>query len=137
MSFILQMSFILEYIAVLYSKKPLSCEKILERSKIIANLLRLYGGIDWKLKKKRGIITFEEMQKKYDEMKYDYILKDAKEKRIIWKGDGKDTRWKFRNSENKIVARKEEKDIDEAYLEFYCSTSEKKQIITFELLKSE
>lgn len=89
---------------------------------------------DWKLKKKRGIITFEEMQKKYDEMKYDYILKDAKEKRIIWKGDGKDTRWKFRNSENKIVARKEEKDIDEAYLEFYCSTSEKKQIITFELL---
>ena len=86
------------------------------------------------MKKKRGIITFEEMQKKYDEMKYDYILKDAKEKRIIWKGEGKDKRWKFRNSENKIVARKEEKDIDDAYLEFYCSSSEKKQIVTFELL---
>lgn len=55
-----------------------------------------------------------------DDMKrqlIDKLYENAVNKGIIWKGAGKDNRWKFRNCKGKIVAKTTEAAIKKAYIE--------------------
>ena len=59
-------------------------------------------------------------QEMSDEMKrqvMDSLFKEAVDNKIVWKGKGKDQRWKFRDHAGKIVAKTTEEAIKKAYIE--------------------
>lgn len=55
----------------------------------------------------------------------------AKETHKIWKGEGKDQRWKFKKSDGTIVAKTHEKDIKTAYCEYLKEGAIGEQTSTF------
>lgn len=66
------------------------------------------------------IVTGSVARELSDDMKrqlIDKLYENAVNKGIIWKGAGKDNRWKFRNCKGKIVAKTTEAAIKKAYLE--------------------
>lgn len=68
-----------------------------------------------------GMINESEMQNLIDEMITSQLNEkfiNAKEQRIVWKGEGKDKRWKFKKKDGKIVAKTNEAKIKEAFIEY-------------------
>lgn len=66
------------------------------------------------------IVTGSVAREMSDDMKrqlIDKLFEEAVNKGIIWKGEGKDKRWKFRNCQGKLVAKTTEDAIKKAYIE--------------------
>lgn len=71
--------------------------------------------------------------------KLNLLYIEAKENRIVWKGDGKDKRWKFKTEEGLLIAKTSEEKIRIAYLDYIANTYLKyqKDKITYGILYSE
>ncbi len=89
-----------------------------------------------------GMINESEMQNLIDEMITSQLNEkfiNAKEQRIVWKGEGKDKRWKFKKDDGTLVAKTSEEKIKEAYIAYLKSETleGKKDSMTFGQLYSE
>ena len=51
-------------------------------------------------------------------MKLEELYTQAKEERKVWKGEGKDKRWKFKKDDGTLVAKTSEEKIKEAFIEY-------------------
>ena len=72
-------------------------------------------------------------------MKLEELYNKAKDQRKIWKGEGKDQRWKFKKADGSIVAKATEDKIKEAFIEYQRTKSlaDEKDTMTFAKLYSE
>ena len=66
----------------------------------------------------QGIMNEDEVQKKIS-MKRKDIIKKHEEKYSIWQGEGKDTRWKTRLPNGKLIAKTQRQDLDDLIVSFY------------------
>lgn len=69
-----------------------------------------------------GIIDLTKVRELVETMnrkKLEEQYNEAKEQRKVWKGDGKDKRWKFRKADGSIVAKASEEKIKEAFMEYH------------------
>lgn len=62
-----------------------------------------------------------EMAESMNRIKLDKMYEEAKSERKVWKGEGKDQRWKFKREDGSIVAKTTEEAIKETYID-YIST---------------
>lgn len=71
--------------------------------------------------------------------KLNLLYSEAKENRIVWQGDGKDKRWKFKTEEGLLIAKTSEEKIRIAYLDYIEDTYLKyqKDRITYGILYME
>lgn len=68
-----------------------------------------------------GIISIDEVRNVVEAMKrkkLDALYTEAKEQRKVWKGEGKDQRWKFKKDDGTLVAKTSEEKIKEEYLKY-------------------
>ncbi len=56
-------------------------------------------------------------------MKLEQLYTNAKEERKVWKGEGKDKRWKFKKDDGTLVAKSSEEKIKEAFIEYQKENS--------------
>lgn len=56
-------------------------------------------------------------------MKLEELYTQAKEERKVWKGEGKDKRWKFKKDDGTLVAKSSEEKIKEAFIEYQKENS--------------
>ena len=76
----------------------------------------------------------DEVRKVIEDMisvKFEKLYTEAKETHKIWKGKGKDQRWKFKKSDGTLVTKTHEKDIKIAYCEYLKEGAIGKQTATF------
>ena len=66
-----------------------------------------------------GIINIEQVQKDVEIMKKNECLK--MHKNPIWKGQGKDTRWKTRLPNGKMIAKKRKEDLEKVIIQYYSA----------------
>lgn len=64
-----------------------------------------------------GIINIEQVQKDIETMKKNEYLKQHKNP--VWQGQGKDTRWKTRLPNGKMIAKKRKEDLEKAIIQYY------------------
>lgn len=80
-----------------------------------------------------------EMVEAMNRIKLEELYNEAKDQRKVWKGEGKDKRWKFKKTDGSIVAKATEEKIKEAFIN-YCSTNslkDEKATMTFAKLYSD
>lgn len=68
-----------------------------------------------------GIIDINEIRDLVEQMnhtKLENLYTEAKEQRKVWKGEGKDQRWKFRKADGSIVAKASEEKLKEFFMEY-------------------
>lgn len=73
-----------------------------------------------------GLINITEVREMVETMnrkKLYELYNEAKEQRKVWKGEGKDQRWKFKKADGSIVAKTSEDAIKNAYLEYHKAKS--------------
>ncbi|ODR34581.1 hypothetical protein BEI60_22695 [Eisenbergiella tayi] len=71
---------------------------------------------------KCNIVNLDEIRCKVENMKLKAVLEkyeQDKTKNRVWQGKGKDTRWKFRKEDGKIVAKKNEDVLKQVYMDYY------------------
>lgn len=66
-----------------------------------------------------GIINIEQVQKDVEIMKKNECLK--MHKNPIWQGQGKDTRWKTRLPNGKMIAKKRKEDLEKVIIQYYSA----------------
>lgn len=66
-----------------------------------------------------GIINIEQVQKDVEIMKKNECLK--MHKKPIWQGQGKDTRWKTRLPNGKMIAKKRKEDLEKVIIQYYSA----------------
>lgn len=89
-----------------------------------------------------GIIDLTKVRELVETMnrkKLEELYEEAKRTRKVWKGVGKDTRWKFMKADNSIVAKTKEEDLKKAFIEYHRTKSlaEQRNTMTFAELYSE
>jgi len=94
------------------------------------------------LAQSNGIIDLNEIRNMVDtmtRMKLEQLYTQAKEERKVWKGEGKDKRWKFKKDDGTIVAKSSEEKIKEAFIEYQKGKSleEQRNQMTFRDLYQE
>lgn len=73
-----------------------------------------------------GLINLTEVREMVETMnrkKIEELYENAKQERKVWKGEGKDQRWKFKKADGSIVAKTTEEKIKEAFVEYYKTKS--------------
>ena len=73
-----------------------------------------------------GLIDLTEVRELVETMnreKLEKLYNEAKEQRKVWKGEGKDQRWKFKKANGSIVAKTTEEAIKEAFIEYHKTKS--------------
>lgn len=73
-----------------------------------------------------GLIDLTEVRELVETMnrkKLEELYNEAKEQRKVWKGEGKDQRWKFKKVNGSIVAKTTEEAIKEAFIEYHKTKS--------------
>lgn len=92
-----------------------------------------------------GIISFDEIRKRVEEMKLKDVLEKYEQDKAtnkVWQAQGKnDTRWKFKKEDGKIVAKTSEEKLKQAYIDYYVEKKGKTirdaRKITFEEMFNE
>lgn len=73
-----------------------------------------------------GIIDLTKVRELVDTMnrkKLEELYNEAKNQRKVWKGEGKDQRWKFKKADGSIVAKANEEKLKEAFIEYHKTKS--------------
>lgn len=73
---------------------------------------------------KCGIINFDEIRNKVEQMKLNTVLEQYEQDKAtnkVWKAQGTDTRWKFKKEDGKIVAKTTEEKLKQAYIDYYIN----------------
>ena len=88
-----------------------------------------------------GIIDLTKVRELVETMnrkKLEELYNEAKEQRKVWKGEGKDKRWKFKKSDGTIVAKASEEKLKEAFMEYHKTKSleDEKNTMTYAELYS-
>lgn len=83
-----------------------------------------------------GIIDLTEVREQVETMnrkQMEKIYEEARATRKVWKGEGKDQRWKFKKKDGSLVVKTSEDAIREAYIKYYEQTTNqtKKESYTF------
>lgn len=75
-----------------------------------------------------GIINFDEVRSKVEQMKLNAVLEKYEQDKLsnkVWKAQGTDTRWKFKKEDGRIVAKTTEEKIKQAYIDYYINILDK------------
>lgn len=75
-----------------------------------------------------GIINFDEIRNKVEQMKLNTVLKQYEQDKAtnkVWKAQGTDTRWKFKKEDGKIVAKTTEEALKQAYIDYYINLKDR------------
>lgn len=88
-----------------------------------------------------GIIDLTKVRELVETMnrkKLEELYNEAKEQRKVWKGEGKDKRWKFKKADGTIVAKASEEKLKEAFMEYHKTKSleDEKNTMTYAELYS-
>ena len=73
-----------------------------------------------------GIIDLTKVREMVESMnrkKLEELYNEAKEQHKVWKGEGKDQRWKFKKADGTLVAKATEEKIKEAFMEYHRTKS--------------
>lgn len=83
--------------------------------------------------------TVRQMVETMNRKKIEELYSKAKEQRKVWKGEGKDQRWKFKKEDGKIIAKTTEEAIKEAFIEYHKAKTlkEERNTMTFSDLYSD
>lgn len=77
---------------------------------------------------KCGIINFDEIRNKVEQMKLNTVLEQYEQDKAtnkVWRAQGTDTRWKFKKEDGKIVAKTTEEKLKQAYIDYYINLKDK------------
>ena len=88
---------------------------------IVERMAKNMNNFNIDLNDTNGIISIDEVRNVVEAMKrkkLDALFTEAKEQRKVWKGEGKDQRWKFKKDDGTLVAKTSEEKIKEEYLKY-------------------
>ena len=88
-----------------------------------------------------GIIDLTKVREMVESMnrkKLEELYNEAKEQHKVWKGEGKDQRWKFKKADGTLVAKATEEKLKEAFMEYHRTKSleDERSTMTFAELYS-